>query len=38
MQNKRQTGARYEKLAGAFLEENGLSPIDWQIENIAKES
>ena len=29
MQNKRQTGARYEKLAGAFLEENGCQILEY---------
>lgn len=27
--NKRQTGARYEKLAGAFLEENGCQILEY---------
>ena len=31
-------GCRHFSQTNAFLEENGLSPIDWQIENIAKES
>ena len=29
-------GCRHFSRANQFLEENGMSPIDWQIENIRE--